>query len=273
MLGKLFALGASTLLGISMSGLLGAAQPIDEPPPPPKKKGEPGGAAGDLRKAYDLLRRLRSDGRTTGRPEERLRDWTDRATKLYRDGVRVFETGDTRLAHEYSASAHELAKAVDHSRNAAQYERPDPDLPPPPTTPGPGLEDDSGRVRRDLSRAYDRIRYELADRPGEERRFYLDAAKDLYNAARRDAEAGRTERAGELARAADAMSHVSEHLGHLADRTPRDEPPPPPDRKGEGPDVKKKKGAGKADRKTKGYDSPDPKRERYGDVPLPPPID
>src|SRR5205823_1089594 len=155
----------------------------------------------------DLLRRLRSDGRTTGRPEERLRDWTDRATKLYRDGVKAFKEGDHRLAHEYGASAHDLAKAVDHSRNAAQYERPDPDLPPPPSGPGP--EDDGDRVRHDLRRAYDRIRDGLDDKLAGDPKFYLDAARDLYNAARRDAEAGRSERAVELARAADAMSHVS----------------------------------------------------------------
>lgn len=247
MLGKIFALGASSLLGISLAGFSPPPPPDDGPPPPPKE-GEHG-PGGDLKKAYDLLRRLRSDGRTTGRSEERLRDWTERATKLYRDGLRAREAGDPRLAHEYGAAAHDLARAIDHARNAAQYERPDPDLPPPS---GPGPEDGAARVRRDLRRAYDRIRDELDGRPGMDRTFYLDAARDLYNAARRDAEAGRQERAGELARAAEAMSHVAEHLGHADDRDRPDEPPPPPDRR-------------------RGRPEP-PGRERPDDDRLPPPL-
>ncbi|HMB02965.1 MAG TPA: hypothetical protein VKP69_04395, partial [Isosphaeraceae bacterium] len=259
MLGKIFALGASSLLGISLAGFSPPPPPDDGPPPPPKKKGEHG-PGGDLKKAYDLLRRLRSDGRTTGRSEERLRDWTERATKLYRDGLKAHEAGDPRLAHEYGAAAHDLARAIDHARNAAQYERPDPDLPPPPSGPGP--EDDEARVRRDLRHAYDRIRDELDDGPGADQKFYLGAARDLYNAARRDAEAGRQERAGELARAAEAMSHVAEHLGHAADRDRPDEPPPPPDRKRERPEPKRK-----------GFDRPEPpKRERPDDDRLPPPL-
>ena len=39
-------------------------------------------ARGDLTKAYDLLRRLRADDSTVGRSEERIRDWTERATSL-----------------------------------------------------------------------------------------------------------------------------------------------------------------------------------------------
>ena len=46
---------------------------------------------------------------------------------------------------------------------------------------------------------------------------YVKAARDLYTAARRDLEAGRDERAGELARAAEAMTHVPEHLAQIGD--------------------------------------------------------
>ena len=35
------------------------------------------------------------------------------------------------LAREYGAAAHDLARAVDHARNAALFDRPRPDLPPP----------------------------------------------------------------------------------------------------------------------------------------------
>ncbi len=65
---------------------------------PRKKEGR--GPGGDLRKTYDLLRRLRADGRSGGRPEERLKDWTDRAIKLYRDAVKASEKGEEREARE-----------------------------------------------------------------------------------------------------------------------------------------------------------------------------
>ena len=71
----------------------------------------------------------------------------------------------------------------------------------------------------------------------------MKASRDLYTAARRDLEAGREERGGELARAAEAMTHVIEHLGHVAEGPPegrgriavgpegrRREPAPPPER-------------------------------------------
>ena len=115
------------------------------------------------------------------------------------------------LAREYGAAAHDLARAADHARNAARFDRPDPDLPPPSDDFGP--EDARERARRDLNRAYERIGLARATgepAPGAE--FYIKAARDLYTAARRDLEAGRDERAGELARAAEAMTHVPEHL-------------------------------------------------------------
>jgi hypothetical protein len=205
-----------------------------------------------LRKTYDLLRRIRSDSRT-GRTEERIGDWTERATSLYRRALRTREDGDLRGARELATAAHDLARAVDHARSAARLDRPDPDLPAPPDGLGP--EDIDERTRRDLYRAYELIRSEGGYGPQVDVRFYLDAARDLYNAARRDMEAGREERAGELARAAEAMTHVPEHLsntgasgrGDIVARRVFDPPPaeskkkdrprgifePPPDPKGE----------------------------------------
>jgi hypothetical protein len=244
---KLAAAASTVLVSLGLAAFY-APQPArsDGPPPPKskekgeaKKKGKHG-PRGDLGKAYDLLCRLRAADSSAGRPEERIRDWTDRAANYYRDGVKSFHAGDHFLAHEYGAVAHDLARAADHARNAALFDHRDSDLPPPPDGSGP---DDSGeRVRRDLSRAYDRIT-DFGDgehTPGAE--FSLKAARDLYSAARRDLEAGREERGGELARAAEAMTHVAEHLGHVADG-PREgrgrlglrpggrrEPAPPPDR-------------------------------------------
>jgi len=172
-----------------------------------------------------------------GRSEERIRDWTERAANYYRDGLKALDAGDDFLAHEYGATAHDLARAADHAHNAALFDRRDPDLP--PLSRGFGPEDSGERVRRELNRAYDRIAELRQGEPAPSAAFYLEASRDLYTAARRDVEAGREERGGELARAAEAMTHVAEHLGHAADGPPesrgrlgfqsggRREPPPP----------------------------------------------
>lgn len=269
---KILTLGASSLLGIALLGVLPPATPgaPDRPEPKPKKKG-PGGAAGDLRKAYDLLRRLRADSRSLGRPEERLRDWTERATRYYRDGLRAYDNGDSREAHEYGAMAHDLARAVDHARNATLFEGRDADLPPPPDE---GPAGDGTRLRYDLRRAYDRIRDGRDLERGADSRFYLDAARDLYNAARRDAEAGRNERAGELARAAEAITHVTEHLGHLAGLD--DAPPPPPNKEKAKAKEKGKRERYEPKRPPRPFDDGPERKERYrgSEFPgeLPPPL-
>jgi hypothetical protein len=190
-----------------------------------KKKG--GEIGGDLRKAYELIRRLRADDVAAGRPEERLRDWTDRAASLYREGLKAQSASDMFRAREYGAAAHDLARAVDHARNASRFDRPDPDLPPP--SDDFGMEDTRDRSRRDLSRAYERLTSLGSWQPTPESEVYVKAAKDLYSAARRDLEAGRDERAGELARASEAMTHVPEHLAQVGDghgRESRIAPPP-----------------------------------------------
>ncbi len=252
---KFLTLAVSSLLSLGAAGVmpaLGLESP-DEPPPPHKKKGdpkkdEPGkkgepGPAGDLRRAYELLRRIKGDDGPSGRTDERLRDWTERAAKLYRQGVQAHSTDNPRLAHEYGTAAHDLARAVDHARNASRFDRADPDLPPPPEGPGPG--GDGAQARRDLRHAYDRIR-ELDDADGADAKFYVDAARDLYNAARRDIQGDRHERAGELAKAAEALTHVPEHLEHAADLIAEpakgDAAKPKPKKKADRPEPKEKKG-------------------------------
>ena len=234
---KLAAVASSVLVSLGLAAFVPAQPPEPDGPPPHKSKGKgeakkkgEAGAKGDMRKAYDLLRRLRAAEGSAGRPEERIRDWTERATKYYRDGLKAFDGGDGFLAHEYGAIAHDLARAADHAHNAALFDRRDPDLPPPSGGVGP---DDSGeRVRRDLNRAYDRITEFGKGDPAPGADFYLKASRDLYTAARRDLEAGREERAGELARAAEAMTHVAEHLGHAADGPPDGPPGGPPGGRG-----------------------------------------
>jgi hypothetical protein len=265
---KLIAMGLTSVLGLGLAGLFQFQEPPPPPgagPPPPKAKAKKGAPGDELRKAYDLLRRIRSDA-GGGRGEERITDWTDRSTSLYRRAIRTREQGDRWRARELGAAAHDLARAVDHARNAARLDRPDPDLPAPPDEFGP--EDIGERTRRDLYRAYERFRFVSASEPDADTRFYLDAARDLYNAARRDVEAGRDERAGELARAAEAMTHVPEHLNNAGARGPDgpdargvfDRPPPEPKKKGRPRGVFEP--------------PPDPKGERLGprDRGLPPPL-
>lgn len=249
------------LMMTTFSGLasLGLFLTIQEPPKgprpaePKKKKHEEKkkmGAEHDLRKAYDLLRRVRVDS-AGGRAEERLKDWVERASALYRKGIDAHERGDERLAHEYGASAHDLARAVDHALRADQIGRGETDLPAPPEPAKKKGETDEDRAAHDLRRAFDRYQEIEARVEGvKDARFYLDASKDLYNAARHDAEEGRFDRARELAKAAEAMTHVPEHLGHAAEagpggpgsefkarpRPPKPRPrPAPPERRGELP--------------------------------------
>jgi hypothetical protein len=242
---KLLALGSSSLVGLALTAVIPPGPPEGPPPPGKAKKKEDKDPGDEMKKAYDLLRRLRFDNRSIGRPEERLKDWTERATKLYRDGIKALEKGDERKAREYGTAAHDLARAVDHARNAATFDL-DNDLPPPPDARGPGEEDE--RTRRDLRHAYDRIADLKDEADGADIKFYLDASRDLYNAARRDAVAGRRERAGELARAAEALTHVPEHLARAIDPDDRPEPkkarkdrPEPPKAKRDRPEPPKEK--------------------------------
>ena len=250
---KLAAMASSVLVSLGVAAI---APPLQRGPEEPRPKGKEAakkkkdhGPAGDLTKAYDLLRRLRADATSNDRPEERIRGWTERAADFYREGLKAYDAHDEFLAHEYGAVAHDLARAADHAQKAALFDRRDPELPSPPDGPGPG--DAGERARHDLSRAYDRIS-EIEDRdvaPGAG--VYVRASRDLYTAARRDVEAGRIERGGELARAAEAMTHVVDHLGHATDG-----PPDERDRPKEKAKPKRKEGPGPKG-KEKRFDRPD----------------
>ncbi len=266
---KLIALGSTSLVSLALTAMM-PAEPWAGPAELQKaKKKDDRDVGGDMKKAYDLLRRLRSDNRNIGRPEERLKDWTERATRLYRDALKAYEHGQDREAREYGVAAHDLARAVDHARNAATFDLDD-DLPAPPDREGPAAEEE--RTRRDLRHAYDRISELKNETDGPEIKFYLDASKDLYNAARRDAVAGRRERAGELARAAEALTHVPEHLARAKDGDLRPEPrkekkdrPEPPKAKRDRPEPKEKKDRPEPPKEKR--DRPEPAGE------LPPPIE
>ncbi len=261
-MGKWFIMGISSLLGLGLLGMVEPSPASPDGPPPSKEKKKKDeakkGGEGELRKAYDLIRRVKSDLPPGGRSEERLRDWSDRAARLYRRALDAHRAGEEREARELALAAHDLARTVDHAGNAAKLDRHDPDLPPPPGPGGP--EDSSERARRDLKRAHERISELRDDHSGPEETFYFDAARDLYNAARQDIAAHRDDRGGELARAAEAITHVPEHLAQAADRGPEPKEKRKPDRE-----------AGEPEKRPRPKDGPPP-RDVKGDD-LPPPID
>ena len=125
------------MLGLGLAGLF--QEPPPPPgggPPPPKAKGKKGAPGDELRKTYDLLRRVRSDT-GSGRTEERIKDWTDRATDLYRRAIRTREQGDLRRAVR---SAPRLTTwLVPSTMPATQLDSTDrtPTCPLPPTAPVP----------------------------------------------------------------------------------------------------------------------------------------
>ena len=267
---KLAATACSMLVSLGLAALAPPGPPPQDGPPPHKEKGEPKGKSeGDLRRAYHLLRRLRIDDSSSARPEERLRDWTEQASKFYRDGIKALDQDDERLAHEYGAIAHDLARAADHAHNAALCDRKDASLPPPPEGKGP---DEGERAHHDLRHAYDRISELDRDKPTREATTYLKASRDLYSAARRDIEAGRDERGGELARAAEAMTHVVDHLGHTADRADRPEPKAKRDRDRDRDEPKRDRDEPKAKRERDDRPEPKAKRSDRRDSDLPPPL-
>ncbi len=167
--------------------------------------------AKDLQDAYDVLRRLRCDYRGLGRAQEVIEEWTNRSVKLYRAGLQAEVEKKQDLAVGYAAAAHELAAAVDHARNASRFEQYDPDLPRPPKAPAPGI--DVETVRVDLIKAHDRVVSERLLAKGDEDAWYFaEAARSLYNAARRDVQVNRLDRGEELAR---ASYHMAVACGHI----------------------------------------------------------
>ncbi len=154
---KLVAALMSVVLSLGLAAYLPGQPPPPGGQPLPKAKGKGAGKkkaerepGGELRKAYDLLRRLRADDGVAGRTAERLREWSKQAAALYRDGLKAQSARDTFLAREYGAAAHDLARAVDHARNASRFDRADPDLPAP--SDDFGLEDTRERALRDPAR-------------------------------------------------------------------------------------------------------------------------
>jgi hypothetical protein len=201
-----------------------------------KPKGPKGGDKGPkkgkdhLQKAYDALTDVAAwteGGRA--RPPRDLEPLIDQAKDLYRDAVRAAREDELERADELAAAAHDAARGLVHALRAdAPVAR---GVPAPPRRDNYELDDLLRRTRDRLEDFAD-----LASR-GRGRAFF-DAARRLYDQANR---AGRDDsmRAIQLARAAEAWTHVGEHLLQAEQRVDlrrlperrRDRPLPPDDRR------------------------------------------
>jgi hypothetical protein len=201
-------------------------------------KGEKGPKKGKdhLQKAYEALTDVTAwteGGRA--RPPRDLAPLIDQAKDLYRDAVKAARDDALWRADELAAAAHDAARGLVHALRA--------DAPAAKGVPAPPLRDDY-ELDDLLRRTRDRLEDFADTAPRGAGRAFFDAARRLYDQARR---AGRDDsaRAIQLARAAEAWTHVGEHLDRAEDRIglrreperrrerplPPDErrrPPPPP---------------------------------------------
>lgn len=237
MRGIVVALAATVAGGLlewgPMDGFTSRAQAKPKGP-----KGDKGPKKGKdhLQKAYEHLTDViaRTEGRR-GRSPRDLEPLINQAKDLYRDAVRANREEGWERADELAAAAHDAARGLVHALRAdAPSVR---GIPAPPRRDDDELDDLLRRTRDRLDDAGDRE----SRGPG---RAFSDAARRLYEQAGK-AERDDPERAIQLARAAEAWTHVSEHLNRADNREARrpepehrrEEPRPPrrPDRKGSPP--------------------------------------
>ena len=175
--------------------------------PGPKGKEGPKHIA-DLRRTYDILTETAAQTRPAGRkkdgPDGDGRRFYDAAKKLYRDAVKAADAGEP-TARELAVAAHDAARGLKHFISATTPV--EPDLPRPPMGRGP--EEPWTIALNELQRAKDRLE-ETGD--GQAGREFRDAARKLYADGRAAYEAKDFSKAAELARGAEAWSHVGEHL-------------------------------------------------------------
>jgi|SRR5579875_1747130 hypothetical protein len=201
---------------------------------PKKEKGDKGPKRGknDLQKAYDALTDVAvwtEAGRA--RPPRDLAPLIDQAKDLYRDAVRAAREEELWRADELAKAAHDAARGLVHALRA--------DAPAVRGIPAPPFRDNY-ELDDLLRRTRDRLEDVGAAAPRGTGRAFLDAARRFYDQARQAARED-TSRALQLARAAEAWTHVGEHLMQADARTEyrsppdRRRPPPPEDRRRSSP--------------------------------------
>lgn len=185
-----------------------------------KDKG-PGKAAKDLRRAFDGITDLAQDP-VAGKEAAQA---SDHAKRFYREAVRAYPD-DARRAAELAVAANDAVRGLEHLRRANA--KPVPGLPEPPAEFGPppkgkgppppeaGPATDRGPWNEALD-ALTVARERLTGADGGvpvtgPSRDFLEGAKGVYAKARTAYETGEYRKAAELARAAEAWTHVPEHL-------------------------------------------------------------
>jgi hypothetical protein len=191
----------------------------------PKGSGDKGPKKGKdhLQKAYDALTEATAwldAGRA--RPPRDLAPLIDQAKDLYRDAVRAARDDEPWRADELAAAAHDAGRGLVHALRA--------EAPAAKGVPAPPRRDDY-ELDDLLRRTRDRLEDAGEASPRGPGRAFLDAARRLYDRARR-ADRDDTARAIQLARAAEAWTHVGEHLTQADQRVGLR---PPPDRRRERP--------------------------------------
>jgi hypothetical protein len=190
------------------------------------KEGKEGGgkASKDLRKAYEKITDL---SRVTIPGKEATRVF-DHAKRFYREAVKAYPE-DPRRSAELAVAANDAVRGLEHLNRAlakpvAGLPEPPTELDRPPEGPkgkGPpawnsGISAEPGPWSESLealSIARDRLTDAGTTAPVTgPARDILDAAKEVYGQARTAYEAGEYRKAAELAHAAEAWSHVPEHL-------------------------------------------------------------
>jgi hypothetical protein len=195
---------------------------------PPPKPGGPHGKHGPdhLRHAYDTLSEVALLlAHAEGSSSDRDQTLFDEASQLYRSALKAREDGQIERAGELGVAANDGGRGLRHLLRATL--KSNVDLPPPPETDE--RHDAEQKARKDIRRAYDRAsdaRGEGYDKgPGQK---FLEASRKVYNQARRAFEDEDYARAAELAKAAEAWTHVGEHLAR-ADGDQSGEERRPPD--------------------------------------------
>jgi hypothetical protein len=222
---------AAMVGGLILWGPEGGFISVAEAKPKKGKKDKgPGKGKNDLQKAYDALTDVAAWTETgRARPPRDLAPLIDQAKDLYRDAVRAAREDELSRANELATAAHDAARGLVHALRA--------DAPAVKGIPTPPLRDPD-ELDDLLWRTRDRLEDIGALRPRGAGRTFLDAARRLYDQAR---QAGRddTIRAIQLARAAEAWTHVGEHLTQADSQTGlrplperrRERPLPPDDRR------------------------------------------
>jgi hypothetical protein len=216
-------------------------------------KNDPGKASKDLHKAFEKITDI-AQTPVAGKEATRV---FDHAKRFYREALKAYPTEPRRSA-ELAIAANDALRGLEHLQRANA--KPVPGLPEPPTDfdrppggpkgKGPpawnaGVATEPGPWSEALEAlSVTRERLSTLDTAAPVNgpvRDLIDAAKTVYGQARTAYEGGEYRKAAELARAAEAWSHVPEHLaragwelGEISPGAPvprlkgTGAPPPPP---------------------------------------------